>query len=345
LPWLDVLDRHKITEDERETAKKVKTVEEEQAEAAGDGGGGKKVKMKPSALQIATTKCVHDALEEIKREVIDKRILLKEHFMQSDPRREWTLPHPVFVNYMALYGLDAAARRVRAPEGGDAWELVLKRFSKRTPPVRAPTMGRDTTVAAASPAGFDKLSMSSSLLQETRFIDYVAFCMAIEPVHNSRDEDNTMRLLANAQSMRLGPTVDDKVPLSNTVRNLNTAAEAYQAGLRRAAAEERAAMVRMSEEAARKQRAMRVPMAKSEEDFEVPENMLDAWELNELMNLVMTMEGYDKKTHTAKVRRASLGGACESFRVRAEALLPPGFSPALPHGRATFLCSRACHKI
>ena len=44
--------------------------------------------------------------------------------------------------------------------------------------------------------------------------------MDIEPKFSSRDLDNMERLRAKARDMRLGPTVDDKVPLSQTVKGL-----------------------------------------------------------------------------------------------------------------------------
>lgn len=155
---------------------------------------------------------------------------------------------------MQLYGLDEIARSISGPDGCDAYSLITKKFSKRSPPKRAATMGRDPAVTQSN----------------TKFIDYIAFCMAVEPRFNSRDQDNLSRLLAKQRDVRLGQTVEDKIPLSNTVKNLNAKVSAFKKGLEEKAAEERREMVKLSEEALRKQRAMRVPMAKSEEDFVVP---------------------------------------------------------------------------
>ena len=56
-----------------------------------------------------------------------------------------------------------------------------------------------------------------------------------------------------------------------------------------------AEVVKLSEENLRKQRQMKVPMAKSEKDFEVPREKLDAWEMTELRAMVTDTAEYDKK--------------------------------------------------
>jgi len=143
--------------------------------------------------------------------------------------------------------------------------------------VRSQTMGRD------------------SFFREARHIDYVRFCMDIEPKFSSRDLDNMERLRAKARDMRLGPTVDDKVPLSQTVKGLRKNVADFKKGIEDKKQAERMAMIKLSEEAARKQRQMKVPMAKSEKDFVKPPNELAAWEVNSLRTLVVSRPSYDAK--------------------------------------------------
>lgn len=123
----------------------------------------------------------------------------------------------------------------------------------------------------------------------------------MEPRFNSRDLDNTQRLRAAARMHTLGPTLDDKVPVSETVKNLTRKVEKHKQGLMLRAKKERMAMVKMSEDKARRQRQMRVPMAKSEEDFLVPDDKLDPWELVELRKMALTSESYDPKSQSCTV--------------------------------------------
>jgi len=282
MPSVAVLDRHKVTDEERQIAKTVKTVEELMAAEAllGDGGssGSKElIKTNPSQQQLDLQKCLQTGLTAVSRCVTDNRILLKAHFMEEDPRREWVVADHVFDKYMGLYGLDEVAMRhtlngevlndttsfnltstTNPPAASSnahitSYTLMHRKFSTRSPPPRAATMGRDASLQLTNDGA------------GTAFIDYVKFCMAVEPNFNSRDLDNVERAAKKERAVRLGPTVDDKVPLSNTVKGLNNKVKAYQKGLAQKAQDERREMAQLSEVAVRKQRAMRVPMAKSEE--------------------------------------------------------------------------------
>ncbi|GMH84481.1 hypothetical protein TrST_g2136 [Triparma strigata] len=274
LPWLHVLDRHVITDEERELAANVKTA----SELADEDEKPKKstVKRKPTEKQLQAQAQLNAALDLIRESVKTNRILLKDHFMHLDPRKEWVITEDDFTKNMNLYGLDLMAKNV----GGsfDAYELLLAKYKARAP-VRSATMGRDMSITE----------------RNVRFIDYVKFCMDIEPKFSSRDLDNTQRLAAKARDLRLGPTLDDKVPLSQTVKNLRESVAKYKRGLYEKAQSERRAMVKLSEENLRKQRQMKVPMAKSEKDFEVPREKLDAWEMTELRAMVTDTAEYDKK--------------------------------------------------
>jgi len=109
LPWLHVLDRHKITDEERLAATKVKTASEALDE---EGTSPKKsiVKKKPAAKQLAAQAQLSSALSAIGEVVKTKRILLKDHYMYEDPRKEWVVTEGVFTKYMSLYGLDLVAK-------------------------------------------------------------------------------------------------------------------------------------------------------------------------------------------------------------------------------------------
>ena len=305
LPWLHVLDRHIITPEERALAATVKTA----AELADEGEKPKKtkVKMKPSekqvrsyiarlvnldvpllllltlTLQLQAQAQLNSALDLIRDVVKNKRVLLKDHFIHDDPRSEWVLPEDAFTKYMSLYSLDLLAKNVRGPF--DAYELLINKY-KATVPVRSKTMGRDNRVT----------------MGRARFVDYMKFCMDVEPKFNSRDMDNTQRLAAKARDLRLGPDLEDKVPLSQTVKNLRDSVSKYKRGICEKAQEERMRMVKLSEDALRAQRQMRVPMAKSEADFVVPRDRLDAWEMTELRDMAIDRESYDKKTGEVAVK-------------------------------------------
>ncbi|GMH65259.1 hypothetical protein TL16_g04153 [Triparma laevis f. inornata] len=274
LPWLHVLDRHVITDEERELAANVKTA----AELADEDEKPKKstVKRKPTEKQLQAQAQLNNALDLIRETVKIKRILLKDHFMHLDPRKEWVIPEDEFTQNMNLYGLDLLAKNVNGDF--DAYDLLLSKYKAKTP-VRSATMGRDMRVTE----------------RNVRFIDYVKFCMDIEPKFSSRDLDNTLRLAAKARDMRLGPDLDDKVPLSQTVKNLRDSVSMYKRGLYEKAQADRRAMVKLSEENLRKQRQMKVPMAKSEKDFEVPREKLDAWEMTEFRGMITDTADYDKK--------------------------------------------------
>ncbi len=272
LPWLHVLDRHVVTDEERLQAANVKTV----AEALEEEEKPKALKKKPTAKQRAAATAVKTAVEIMANEVKIRRILLKDHFMLVDRRSEWVIPEERFTEFMRLYNLSNLASSVANDLNIDTYELFLRKYTSRIP-IRSSTMGRD-------PAS------------EVRHIDYVAVCAALEPKFNSRDQDNLERIRASARDLKLGPTLDDKVPLSQTVKNLRSAVTKHTATLKRAAEAERRAMVALSEETARAQRSMRVPMAKSEEDFIVPPDQLSAWEVTELLTLVKSRPSFKGKT-------------------------------------------------
>ena len=222
-----------------------------------------KVKMKPTEKQLQAKMQLDSALDLIRDVIKNKRVLLKDHFTHEDPRSEWVLPEVTFTKYMSLYGLDLLAKNSRGPF--DAYELLLNKYKAKLP-VRSKAMGRDPRAT----------------MGRARFIDFVKFCMDVEPKFNSRDMDNTQRLAAKARDLRLGPTLDDKVPLSQTVKNLRDSVSKYKRGMYEKAQEDRSRMDKVYEETLRKQRQMRVPMAKSEADFVVPMDKLDAWEMTEV---------------------------------------------------------------
>ena len=141
--------------------------------------------------------------------------------------------------------LDSVVSSVGIDTGFDTLELLLNKY-RASIPVRSETLGRDVTMSSLN------------------FINYVDFCRDIEPSFGSRDLDNTQRLREVARSLRLGPTVDDKVPLSQTVKRLQDSVSIYQEGLAVKAQNERLAMIKLSEDQLRKQRNAKVPMAKSE---------------------------------------------------------------------------------
>lgn len=144
LPWLNVLDRHKITDEERERAAKVKTASEMLDMTDKMNSTSSVVKRKPTAEQLRARSQLSIAMSNIAEVVKTKRLLLKEHFMEEDPRREWVVLEKIFVKYMVLYGLDVVAKHV---EGDfDAFELILRKYSSRLPPVRSKTMGRDVSL-------------------------------------------------------------------------------------------------------------------------------------------------------------------------------------------------------
>ncbi|GMI36160.1 hypothetical protein TrCOL_g4449 [Triparma columacea] len=284
LPWLHVLDRHKITDEERLAAQKVRTAAEALDE---DGTSPQKpiVKKKPTAKQVAAKSQLASAMAAIAEVVKTKRILLKDHFMFEDPRKEWVVTEAIFTKYMELYGLDLVAKLEEGEREFrgefDSYKLILSKYAvKSGAPVRSRTMGRDT------------------FAKEARHIDYVRFCMDVEPKFSSRDLDNMERLRAKARDLRLGPTLDDKVPLSQTVKNLRKSVADFKRSIEDNKKAERMAMIKMSEEAARKQRQMKVPMAKSEKDFVKPADELTAWEVNSLRTLVMSRPSYDAKAGT-----------------------------------------------
>jgi len=280
LPQLKVLDRHIITDEERLAASKVKALSETLAEE----GRPKKstMKRKASANTIEAERLVAEAISNIATIVKTKRILLKEHFMEDDPRREYVINESLFRKYLNLYQLDYVVESVGINTDFNTLDLLLKKYLAPKP-VRSQTLGRDATLSSVN------------------FINYVDFCRDIEPSFNSRDLDNSQRLREAARSIRLGPTVDDKIPLSKTVKGLQKSVTKYKKDLAAKAQSERLAMIKLSEDQLRQQRNAKVPMAKSEKDFMTPENRLDPWEIKELQQLVKSAESYDGKASNISI--------------------------------------------
>ena len=136
LPWLEVLDRHRITEAERAAATKLKPLDTEidlmGGGSKGKGGGNEKGARRgdaggfwgssvldesadPSGLASAhgldalsegeQRRMLQAVLTRMRTFVRKKRICLKPHFVELDPRGEEALTEDVVVETLDLYGL------------------------------------------------------------------------------------------------------------------------------------------------------------------------------------------------------------------------------------------------
>mmetsp|Transcript_9498 Transcript_9498/g.12434 ORF Transcript_9498/g.12434 Transcript_9498/m.12434 type:complete len:686 (-) Transcript_9498:284-2341(-) len=213
LPWLHVLDRRKITLEERNAAKalvvpkvnakgtELPPIGSTNTQAMSIGGSlanslstslqtslanslssslasskrgsnltGKPMLRANTEEELQSIKQLEGLLKKIGTTVKTKRLLLKEEFFTLDRRREHVIIERDFVRILDLYGL------WNPEDDPGAQSTLLDHYTAETP-VRCTTLGRD------------------SHLQDSRFIDYIAFCADIEPSSGGRDLDNLERTL------------------------------------------------------------------------------------------------------------------------------------------------------
>jgi hypothetical protein len=205
LPWLEVLDNHKVTEEEVARAKKLRPLDA-QVNITSDILGSAQLTVADNTLaaetvgvdsvkfidgmdetsdRMASTRMVSgdgrserqlalaNWLKTMKQRVKEKRICLKLHYMEMDPRNEESLRDVEIIEVLHMYSL--------WPEGGvlpwvanssftDLQTDLLKRYE-----VQAPTR---------SSAGRDAHFVDGHI-----FVDYVKLCREMEPVAGGRDMD------------------------------------------------------------------------------------------------------------------------------------------------------------
>lgn len=203
LPDLVILDRHTITDVERQATAKLAPLNVDMAEAlegtlkrsASAAGTARPVNpagtTAPQAdtlqqqTMLSTGRVVSavdtgDALEvamhRVRAVVAEKRLLLKADFQAIDRRRELVVTDDDFIRTLTVYGL--------WPQHPSEQEALLVRFHAPTPTRCAP-LGRDAIFTC------------------NRFVDYIQFCRQTEPRCNGRDKDELSRRLDESWQVRV----------------------------------------------------------------------------------------------------------------------------------------------
>ncbi|CAM9263618.1 unnamed protein product, partial [Pylaiella littoralis] len=239
LPWLETLDMHKITDEERSDACRTKVpksweVETRRSHSDSVGlaqdlavqeasiltknetfqdsrdGSGNATAATPAARPINARRTQALLRKELGRMtciVKQRRILLKDWFVAEDPRREEAVTQELFTRCLRLHGLWPTL-------GVDAYNGI-----------DSPTVPRSPRLSTASDTGFlaGEVGLLGGILLETfrvpaprravplgrdaaylgqSFVDYVSFCGAVEPKHGGRDLDNQSRVLDKAWKIK-----------------------------------------------------------------------------------------------------------------------------------------------
>ena len=270
LPWLCVLDRHHITEEERRKAAGLEPPAPLSRVATERRGPKRRASTKEAhtAEQRAVAADVREYLDSVKATVSGKRILLRPHFLDRDPRREQRVTARVFFELLGLFGLAPGPQAVGARSGANLRRLILDTFGT-APPVRSRRLGRDR-----GPAG-------------EAHVDYPSFCTATDPGATRRSRD--FRDVAES-------ALEGAAGWKCAVPKYSASIRALQ---RRRAADERAQRSRLErtrrerEEQRRRSEALATEsantgakMATSAADFAVATDQLSAWELTVLRKLL-----------------------------------------------------------
>ena len=284
LPHLEVLDRHVITEQERDKARLVKPPDLVFASAAGDGrsraetgasldgdasvGGGaargrtsSKGPSRDAAVpETATT--IEEVIAAMKARATEKRLLIKPFMQDVDPRREHRVLLTEFERILSLHEL--------WPSSATEVALLLAKY-ERPPPQRCATLGRDAHYAERG----------------HRWVDYIAYCGDIEPHATGRDTHH--QALVQATEWRA------KVPERSVgVQDLEREVGGVRQRLAAAEHRKRQAMVGLSMSSAGADSHAHGGAsggAAKKTSFEVGENELEHYEAVELKKL---MKQYDR---------------------------------------------------
>jgi len=170
---------------------------------------------------------VEKVLEWMRETVRQKRILLKPHFFELDPRGEEVLREDEVIGVLHMYGIwpdpvlehkQAKGRGLALGQLSPDQEALLKRYEVAAPR-RSDPMGRDPHV-----------------VHSRQFIDYVRLCADLEPKANGRDHDHKERRLQAAWKKPLPPRTKVEMLLERGVRR-------YEAQLAQAERARRQSMV------------------------------------------------------------------------------------------------------
>ncbi|CAM9751468.1 unnamed protein product, partial [Scytosiphon promiscuus] len=233
LPWLETLDMHKITEEERIAARRARVPKSWEASAHGSHGDSVQVAQDLAAKERKNSRSgqrgsvdggnsnlapasyadsrraqalLRQELYRTRAIVKLRRILLKEWFVAEDARREEVVTQDLFTKCLRLHGLWPAS-------GGDAvntdtcseGEQNSPRRSTNTAPCTGFLSGKAGLLGgllleafrAPVPRRAVVLGRDAAYLEQG-FLNYVSFCAAVEPKHGGRDLDNQSRILDKA---------------------------------------------------------------------------------------------------------------------------------------------------
>mmetsp|Transcript_12506 Transcript_12506/g.37583 ORF Transcript_12506/g.37583 Transcript_12506/m.37583 type:complete len:703 (-) Transcript_12506:1788-3896(-) len=338
LPWLHVLDKHKVTEEELAQASRLRPPQMSVATQSLKAGKSKKeqeeeeekrrietctlppdpallgtlkrssralrgeseafhgskverrtddrhrrgVKKVPTDHEVKSARAIKAYLDKCTRLIVDKRIYLRQHFLEEDPRRENFVTFSFFLRILEMYQMAPAEDEIDLEYGLNIRRLLLENFGT-APPVRAPRLGRDTQYA------------------DEPFIDYLSFCTATDPGYLRGSRDAGERDFEGETNWKYPVPV-----FSSSIRYLQRERTRREAATKRA--REFARTKRMEDERRAYETAMEAanagaPMAAGPDSFLVEAGMLKHWEVYKLKQMLRRVaKGNQHHLDAAKLR-------------------------------------------